>query len=216
MSAENHMFPGFVPNRLPILDQIEQMLISRIHVSIQIQSVRGAQFRYTGHVINFLRDVGKIYNKLPLLPEDLEIIILRPSNTDENPGLRRQFAKDYRVRWSAITVWLEYLKENHPGYADIVIDRANLAQLPEGESVMDQIASHELPAEEAANSDELPPEELPEVAAVPNLLAEHDELERLRQQAGIDTHLTQPGFRATPLTEFCYASFSLDSEPSRA
>ncbi len=64
----------------------------------------------------------------------------------------------------ALAVWLEYLKENHPDYADIVIDRANLAQLPEDASIMDQIAFHELPAKEAANSDELPPEELPEVA----------------------------------------------------
>lgn len=99
-------------------------------------------------------------------------------------------------------MWLEHLKRCHPGYADIEINRTNLAQLPENGDVSDQIAVHELPAVDEdvdIASLELNEEER-EVAAIPNLLAEHSELERLQRDAV--PHLTQPAFCATPLREF--------------
>lgn len=38
------------------------------------------------------------------------------------------------------------MKRFQPGYADVEIDRATLAQLPENSEVSDQIAVHEMPA----------------------------------------------------------------------
>jgi hypothetical protein len=108
-SAANHTDPGAVPGDLPELTQVEEMLISRVHVFIEIRQIRGQQYQYKGHVVNFLRDVGKIYSKLPLLPTDLEVIVVRPTNTPENPNLRRQFEKDFRVRRAPIMQWLDYL-----------------------------------------------------------------------------------------------------------
>jgi len=76
MSAENLMDPGGVPPNLPKLTQVEEMLIAKVHVMVEVHQIRGQQYRYSGHVCNFLRDVGKIYNKLPLLPKNLEVVSL--------------------------------------------------------------------------------------------------------------------------------------------
>jgi len=56
-SKENLMDPGSIPEHLPALTQVEEMLIARVHVFIEVRQVRGQQYKYTGHVINFLQDV---------------------------------------------------------------------------------------------------------------------------------------------------------------
>jgi hypothetical protein len=91
------MDPGDMPD-LPVLTQVEEMLIARVHVFMEVRQVRGQQYKYKGHVVNFLRDTGRVYNKLPLLPSDLEVILLRPSNSSTDPRLNRQFIRDFRVR----------------------------------------------------------------------------------------------------------------------
>ena len=170
-----------------------------------MHQIRGAQYRYSGHVCNFLRDVGKVYNKLPILPKDLEIVLLKPANTAANPGLSRQFKKAYTVRRTAVTLWLEFLIQNHPGYADIEIDRTNLAQLPENSDIFNEIAFHETAAidEDIDIANLELEEEEREVAAIPNLLVAESELERMQRDAGIHkvSHITQD-HRSTPLREF--------------
>ena len=203
MSAANSMDPGTVPPHLLKLTQVEEMLIARVHCFVEVHQVRGQQYKYSGHVCNFLCDIGKVYTKLPLLPKDLEIVLLKPADTANNPGLSRQFKKDYKVRRTAVTIWLEYLSQHHPGYSDIEIDRAALSQLPENDSIEDQLAVHHMPAlDEVIDSEVELDEEEREVAAVPDLLAEHSEIEQLQHAVGAVPHLTQPGFRSTPLQEF--------------
>jgi uncharacterized protein DUF6570 len=57
------MDPRDMPD-LPVFTQFEEMLIARV----EVRQVRGQQYKYSGHVVNFLRNTGKIYDKLPLLP----------------------------------------------------------------------------------------------------------------------------------------------------
>ena len=57
------MDPGPLPQGLPVLTTVEEMLIARVHVFMEVHQVRGQQYKYSGHVCNFLRDVGKIYTK---------------------------------------------------------------------------------------------------------------------------------------------------------
>lgn len=97
-TAENDLDPGEFPDNLPSLTQVEEMLIARVHVHVEVCQVRGQQYKYTGYIINFLRDTGKVYNKLLMLPSDLDIIMLRPSNTSENTNLSRQFMRNFRIR----------------------------------------------------------------------------------------------------------------------
>ena len=117
------MDPGEFNLDLPSLTKVEQMLISRVHVFIELRRVRGQQYKYSGHIINFLRDTGRVYNRLPLLPYYLDVVILKPINTLDNPCLNRQFFKDFRVRRQAVQSWLAFLKDNHLGYANIIINK---------------------------------------------------------------------------------------------
>lgn len=114
-SDGNSLDPGEMPDAdLLQLTQVEEMLISRVHVHTEVHQIRGVQYQYTGHVINFLRDTGKVYDQLSMLPRDLEVIIVRPADTTDDPGLQRQFWRDFRVRQSAVRKWLVFLRENSP------------------------------------------------------------------------------------------------------
>ena len=43
------------------------------------------------------------------------------------------------MRRSAIEVWLRFLRNNHPAYADVKIVKQRLASLPENDSILDQL-----------------------------------------------------------------------------
>ncbi|KAJ5942032.1 hypothetical protein N7516_002200 [Penicillium verrucosum] len=57
-SALNNMQPDEMPPMLPELTQMEEILISRVHVFLEVRLIRGQQYRYQGHVVHFLRDIG--------------------------------------------------------------------------------------------------------------------------------------------------------------
>jgi hypothetical protein len=62
--------------------QVEEMLIFPVHVMMQAWSVRGGQHKYAGHCCNFNRDNAAFVGKIPQLPEDLDIIIVRSKSND--------------------------------------------------------------------------------------------------------------------------------------
>ncbi|KAF5709878.1 ATP-dependent DNA helicase [Fusarium globosum] len=88
-----------------------------------------------GHVINLLKDIGQVYRQPPLLPQNLDFVILRPQNQSAKPHMIRNF----RVRQGHIRQWLEFLRANHPGYRDIVVDEGHSSQLPVDGDVTDQL-----------------------------------------------------------------------------
>ena len=75
-SALNNMQPDEMPPMLPELTQVEEILILRVHVFLEVRLIRGQQYRYQGHVVHFLRDIGRVYDELPLLPTDLLIKLM--------------------------------------------------------------------------------------------------------------------------------------------
>jgi hypothetical protein len=138
----NAMDPGEMPNGLQPLTQVEEMLIARAHVQMVIKRVRGHQFHYSGHTVTFLQDVVKFSSALPMLPEDLDIVLLKPPTaTADLARFRLQFARDMKVRRGVVLAWLRHLKQHHPDYRHITILQENLSQLPEDGDI-----SHRLPA----------------------------------------------------------------------
>ncbi|KAM4067942.1 ATP-dependent DNA helicase PIF1 [Hirsutella rhossiliensis] len=228
-SEENNLDLGSVPNELPELSQVEEMLIARVHVHIQVFQYRGQQYKYRGHVINFLRDIGHVYTQLPLLPRELDIIIIRPGDSTNQPHVVRQFRRQFRVRQGHIRVWLEHLQLNHPGYRDIFIDAERLSRLPNDGDVVDQMLTEEVDVPEGVLAEQYPiehpdPEAVEnadaagiddyDAAAVPNFIAAQADLERLRAQLEDhepvppeqiplrQAHIEMPNIRSTPLNEF--------------
>jgi hypothetical protein len=60
-SDTNSLDPGTVPADLPTLSEVEEMLITCMHVHLQVVCVCGQQFRYTGHVVCFRQNTPKIW-----------------------------------------------------------------------------------------------------------------------------------------------------------
>ena len=52
-SKSNGLNPGPIPSFLPILTAVEELLIARIYVHLQVVRVRSQQHRYTGHICCF-------------------------------------------------------------------------------------------------------------------------------------------------------------------
>ncbi len=101
-SAENKLALDLVPSDLQELTQIEEMFIVRVHIYMQVMSIRGAQYKYSGHMVNFFRNIGTMYSQLPRLPEELDVIILRPHNAPIHDRLRRQFRRNFHMRREVI------------------------------------------------------------------------------------------------------------------
>ena len=218
-SADNQLDFGPVPARLPQLTPTEEALIARVHVHVNIMLVRGQQYKYRGHVVHFLREVGLVYNQLPLLPHELNTVLLRPANTASHANLSRQFTRQFRVRRQPVTIWLNYLRRHHPGYRCIVIDDERLSPLPEDGNVLDDIPQSQVEAADVGpEEDEEAEPDLEDEAAVPDLLAKDTELDALRSilagepeaeprlstsfQEQVQHELQLPNIRRTPINEF--------------
>ncbi|KAF1944713.1 hypothetical protein EJ02DRAFT_340484, partial [Clathrospora elynae] len=90
---ENNVDPGIMPPYLPALTPTEEMLIAKVHVFMEIRQHRGQQYKYFGHICHFAVNIGRVFNALPRLPEDLDIIIVKPpaSGNDDPNAITRQF-----------------------------------------------------------------------------------------------------------------------------
>ncbi|OAQ57415.2 ATP-dependent DNA helicase PIF1 [Pochonia chlamydosporia 170] len=211
-SVDNQLDFGSVPTQLPQLTPTEESLIGRVHVHVNIMLVRGQQYKYRGHV-------GLVYNQLPLLPRELNTVLLRPSNTSSHANLSRQFTRQFRVRRQPVAIWLNYLRRHHPGYRCIVIDEERLSQLPQDANVLDAIPQSQVEAAEVGpEEDEEAEPDLEDEAAVPDLLAKDTELDALRSilagepeaeprlstsfQEQVQHELQLPNIRRTPINEF--------------
>ena len=101
-SAANELDFGDMPAGLPELSEVEQQLIARVHVHVEVFLYRGQQYKYRGHTVNFLRDVSKVFDQLPRLPQGLDIILLRPTNFNQQPHILRQFRRNFYVKQSNV------------------------------------------------------------------------------------------------------------------
>ncbi|KAJ3535345.1 hypothetical protein NM208_g7167 [Fusarium decemcellulare] len=218
-SAENQLDFGSIPAFLPQLTRIEEMLIARVHVFVNVMQVRGQQYKYRGHIVHFLRDVGKVYRQLPLLPSELDVILLRPPNASEHAHLDRQFRRQFRVRRRCLQAWLDFLRHSHPGYRDITVCQKRISVLPEDGDVLDEVAAVDVTDPVSTDlgvteNDDVEPDEVDQ-SAVPDLLPEDTEMEALHShilgeerdepipvRPSTQHQLEMPDIRRTPVNEF--------------
>ncbi|EEU39851.1 uncharacterized protein NECHADRAFT_39403, partial [Fusarium vanettenii 77-13-4] len=76
-SAANSLNFGEVPGNLPSLTMVKEMLIARVYIYVK--------YKYRGYVIYFLRNVGRLFEELLVLPEELDIVLLWPLNIEGDP-----------------------------------------------------------------------------------------------------------------------------------
>lgn len=174
---------------------------------LQVWQVKGGQNKYTGHCCNFPRDVSTFDNRVPLLPRDVDIIILRRKGTVANIPV----FEDFRVRRQVMQDWLGRLQLHYPPLRNghVVVDQGQLDQLPEDGNVYNLLRSVEneemtLPGEEgppqgdgpAADGDEDGPP-LPTRGFVPNICADQTEMAELRALLPDQPILIMPVLRGT-------------------
>jgi hypothetical protein len=201
------------------------MMMSRVHVQLSIWKVGGQQTKYGGHTILFPRDTASLAERLPLLPAELDVIILRRKGAPavHNTAMRN----DFTVNRQRVIDNLQALKRYHPSYRDIVISDDALALLPENGSVFDQLPSMDdaapqpepdvaqAPSDEVADrqadAEDLLLDIAPPAALVPNIVDDVSQHQRVVEglQALLDSVpapldpnvVTQPALRPTPVNE---------------
>ncbi|KAJ7198215.1 hypothetical protein B0H12DRAFT_1081599 [Mycena haematopus] len=204
-----------VPDNLPVLTQMEEILISPVHALTQVWQIYGGQYAYRGHICNFPRDSAILHKRVPLLPEECEIIIFRRAGTTNG----EQVNEDFQVRRGVLETWLKYLELNHPTFRDqrVRIDWDRVNSFGHNENVQDRIqnvsvenmppAQAEGPPQFAADN---PPEGTFSAGFAPNVQPRETEFEQI-QRAGQplppelnpdlppqDQILTMPAVRGTP------------------
>ena len=229
------MHPGPDPSELglPELTQMEEIMISPVHVLLQVWQVRGGQSKYKGHICNFFRDVGRLHSRIPHLPQECDIVILQRRNAEGDQatadGGTRQTYEDFRVRREPIRQWLQYLYTNNPIFRrnEVTIDWHRVDELPEDLLAQDQV--HNFTEEELPESFEEtgPPESEDQVdeeasvfsrGFVPNLAADSTELRELNRAAAAGGNgtilLTVPNIQGTPINEASNYPIAISAFPT--
>nr|OQO27419.1 hypothetical protein B0A51_07870 [Rachicladosporium sp. CCFEE 5018] len=221
MSADNKLDPGSWPyfegEPLPKLNDIEERMIARVSVHVEIYRITEDDKSAKGSVMNFLSETGKIYRDFPRLPHEIDTTVIQPDVRTRRTD--RIFAQSFTVRKSAVRSWLYFLKATHPGYIDINIDLGRLNQIPHHKNIIDQFTRGEpaismvlqpqqdapqsslaLPGQEDDDHGDAGDEQHDEYeyAAVPNFLASEDELEGMRQAVGRSSPMHAPSQGRAP------------------
>ena len=191
-------------------------------------AVAGQQTKYAGHTCLFSRDNGALLSRLPLLPTELDVLIIKPAG-----GLADQqiaaFGRRpvFQVKRARLLDNLNAPRRSHPSYRRVEIDLDAIASLPENGSIFGDLRSTTIASEQVASNDGGPSdgneggedvgEDLVSGAMIPNLGQSTTEVEDMVAALGglVDLPqgisqpsepagglvLTQPALRSTSINE---------------
>jgi hypothetical protein len=148
---QNNADPGLLSAELhDILDgftQMEEMLCSRASPCFLMWVSKGGQYKARGNVITFSQDISQLCTTLPRLPEELDVLIVRRTDSTDTASY-----KDFRVRKNKVFRLLHFLKEHNQFYSDVIIRPRETVNLPDDASVL-----HCLPVTEPRGNDSVQP-----------------------------------------------------------
>ena len=104
------------------------MLISAVMPFMFIYRLLHGQYGYKGHVINLPQDITTFVSRLPRLPSQLDILLVRKEGSDNTHC-------DFRVRKLVVLRALKWLKQHNKFYRNIEINQDALDQLSEDGSL---------------------------------------------------------------------------------
>lgn len=139
----NGLWTGIdVETPLSDLTWIEEKLIARVHVSVQVQKCRSfraaaadgfhPQRQIKGHILTYPMEPGTVLRQLPLSPNRL-IGLIKVVFLSRNPIRRSEVDKMrfYLVRREKVENALRWLICNNAHYHDVLVDEVAMQQLPE-------------------------------------------------------------------------------------
>jgi len=111
---------------------------------MQAWSVKGGQSKYTGHCCSFINDNIRLLQKVPILPEHLDVAVVRPKpseatgDVEQSPLLASN--ECFYVKRERLVDNLRVLVEVHPWFkVPGRIDWNSINQLPQNESVFGRL-----------------------------------------------------------------------------
>ena len=138
--------------KLPKLNDIEQMLISKVHSYMRVYRLQGkfilsmysftkllvlticvffekggGGVGYKGQILNIEQDISSIAKQLPLMLDEIPCFLVRKSNQSSANGYR-----DFKINKDNILLWLKFLKKHNRFYSDLDLGIAEdrLEQIP--------------------------------------------------------------------------------------
>ena len=208
--------------------QVEEMLLSKVHVQLQIWRVAGQQTKFAGHTCLFSRDNGALLTRLPLLPSELDVLIIKPvGHLAEQQNAAFGSRLEFQVKRARLLDNLNALCRFHPSYRRVEFNYEAIDSLPENGSVFGDLRSTTIASEQVESNDSGPcdsneggedsSESLVSGAMIPNLGQSTTEVEdmltALGGLAGLPQGLlqpseppeglvlTQPALASTPINE---------------
>ena len=188
------------------------MLISAVMPIMSVYRLPQGQYGYSGHVVNLPQDVASFAQSLPLLPSNLDVIIVRKEGANQSH-------RDFRVRRGVVHRALQWLVTHNQHYRalGVTIDTTALAQLPQDGNVSQLVSVTEdcsspdnLTDNPAIDSPDMATEDdhdhLPQSfvpVAVPTM-TEQEAVQQSVQQGSLSSHaaLMWPSIGGMPLNEF--------------
>ena len=208
--------------------QVEEMLLSKVHVQLQVWRVGRRQTKFAGHTCLFSRDTGALLTRLPLLPSKLDVLIIKPDGhlaEQANTAFARR--PEFQVKRSRLLDNLNALRRFHPSYRQVEINYEAIDSLPENGSIYGDLRSTTIASEQLESLDGGPSdgnvqgeeagEDLVSGAMIPNLGQSTTEVEDMLAALGGLAHLlegiskpseppgglvlTQPALSSIPINE---------------
>ena len=109
------------------LTDFEEMVLALVHPLVQVFSIpRTGELAYVGHVCNFRQDVRRFMDKLPVTPQDMPFVMVRPrvaAGVDD-----RRPRRAFQVDISKLRRAYDWLKEHNPHYYNIPWDEEAAGQ----------------------------------------------------------------------------------------
>ena len=107
------------------LTYVDEMLISAVMPIMSIYKLPHGQYGYSEHVVNLPQDVASFAHCLPMLPSNLDIIVVRREGANQTHS-------DFRIRREVVQRALQWLVTHNKYYQSmgITIDITALAQRP--------------------------------------------------------------------------------------
>ncbi len=104
------------------LTQVEEMLIAGVLPIMSLYRLPHGQYGYSGHVINLPQDVASFASRLPRVPRELDVVMVRKEGAANSH-------RDFRVRRSVVLHALQWLLVNNNYYRNVRIDHDTLSML---------------------------------------------------------------------------------------
>lgn len=103
-SAVNNMDSGVIFDNLSELIIMEEMMIAKFNMYMQIKRICDLQYKYSEHTVCFIQNVQFIAICLSRLPPHVSIVLVKSRVSIEDDVLRVRFGEEMRVRCDHIVI----------------------------------------------------------------------------------------------------------------